>query len=91
MGENATRQMKKNEYEKLTDRQKAVFKVLFTGGVHTAKHIRNAVGDESLNVSAIVKALKEKDARIKIGWRYQKGKGYFKVYSHAAPGRWLSE
>lgn len=83
--------MKKSEYEKLTDRQKAVFKILFMGGVHTAKSIRNAIGDEHLNVSAIVKALKEKDNRIRTRWRYQKGLGYFKLYSHAAPGRWLSE
>lgn len=80
--------MTKDEYEALPKTQKAIFKILFTGGVHTARNIRTSIGDENMNVGIVVKALKEKDPNIQSSWRYQKGKGYFKVYYYKHPGEW---
>ena len=61
--------MTKEEYERLPKQQRSVFKILFSGGSHTAKNIRSQIGDDKLNVSTIVKALAAKDEAVCSRWR----------------------
>lgn len=80
--------MTKEEYERLPKQQRSVFKILFSGGFHTAKNIRSQIGDDKLNVSTIVKALAAKDEAVCSRWRYTKGVGFYKIYYHKNPGEW---
>ncbi len=80
--------MTRDLYNKLPEKQKEVFKILFCGGVHTAYNIRQSIGNKDLNVTAIVKALSAKDKNVCSRWRYLKGRGYFKVYFYKYPGEW---
>lgn len=80
--------MTKEEYEKLPEKQKKVFKIIFSGGYHTARNIRASLGDEDMNVSNLVQSLNEKDKNVCFRWRYQKGRGYYKIYYYKNPGEW---
>lgn len=83
--------MTKEEYEKLPKQQKNVFRILFSGGFHSAKNIRYQIGDDNLNVSTIVKALAQKDEAVCYRWRYTKGVGYYKIYYYKKPGEWKKQ
>ena len=47
--------MTKEEYERLPKQQKQVFRILFSGGLHSARTIRLQIRDDKLNVSTTVK------------------------------------
>lgn len=60
--------MTKEEYEKLPEKQKKVFKIIFSGGYHTARNIRASLGDVDMNVSTLVQSLNEKDKNVCSRW-----------------------
>lgn len=80
--------MTKEEYERLPKQQKQVYRILFSGGLHTARTIRQQIRDDKLNVYTTVKGLQEKDNNVCSRWRYTKGIGFYKIYFYKYPGEW---